>query len=403
MKRILIDATSTIESGFNTGIQRVVRNACQYISKYAGEENVEVGILVFDGENFILKNNLDSVLLTYKNTKRLSPLKRYISFKRHLRRVITKNLPAIQNGDVVWTPQEGDVLLLADATWNYQPWARVKEARYKNIKIVHIVYDLLPLKHPELFVPELVSAFKMWWEISNYYVDSYACISKCVAGDVREFIPKYNSRAQVQCFPMGSDIISNNTGAVKNFTSGYSDSQLYLMVGTMEPRKNHTFVLDAFDELWATGKSTARLLIIGRRGWHSELISKRILNHPEFGRLLFWLDDCNDDVLEGCYQISDVLIAASIDEGYGLPIIEAESRGLKVLASDIGVFREVANSSVEFFNLTNTEELVEKLSNSLYCSRPEEVISVEHMTWSNSGKVLYEILVNMGEQKATQE
>lgn len=393
MKRILIDATSTIESGFNTGIQRVVRNVCQYIAEYASEDNVEVRVLVFDGEHYKVIRDLDFSLAANSVPVWLGFIRRNLSrIKRRIRRVLfasNTNSPVVQNNDHIWDPEEGELLLLADATWNYQPWANVKEAKEKGIKIVHIVYDLLPLKYPELFVPELVSAFKMWWEISNYYVDSYVCISESVAGDVREFLPIYNSQTQIQCFPMGSDIISTKTSSINNFPSNSSENKLYLMVGTMEPRKNHKFVLEAFDELWAAGKSTARLLIIGRRGWHSELISKRIINHPEFGRLLFWLDDCSDEVLEDCYQIADFLIAASIDEGYGLPIIEAESRGLSVLASDIGVFREVANSSVEFFNLTNTEELVDRLNNP---AQAKKLNSVKRMTWSNSGKVLYERL-----------
>ena len=105
-----------------------------------------------------------------------------------------------------------------------------------------------------------------------------------------------------------------------------------------------------------------------------------------------WLDDCNDAELEICYQKADALIAASIDEGYGLPIIEAEMRGVPVLASDIKVFREVGNSDVQFFNLTDVGQLVDRLSMFNIKKKPAMSAESNRMTWQASGECLYSLI-----------
>ena len=135
------------------------------------------------------------------------------------------------------------------------------------------------------------------------------------------------------------------------------------MVGTLEPRKNHKFVLDVFDILWRNCPDI-NLIIVGRKGWLTDKISLRILNHPKYNQCLFWINTCDDEDLNLLYQHSDALIAASIDEGYGLPLIEAEARGINVIASNIDVFKEVrSRSSTVFFELNNQDSLKKILTN----------------------------------------
>lgn len=130
------------------------------------------------------------------------------------------------------------------------------------------------------------------------------------------------------------------------------------MVGTIEPRKGYDAALDAFDTLWQDNQDH-RLIIVGREGWqHLPLaqrvpvtsLVRRLQHHPErYGRLL-WLSSADDQALQGAYAQADCLLAASLGEGFGLPLIEAASRGLPVLARDIAVFREVAPPGTVFFN-----------------------------------------------------
>jgi glycosyltransferase involved in cell wall biosynthesis len=113
-----------------------------------------------------------------------------------------------------------------------------------------------------------------------------------------------------------------------------------LMVGTLEPKKGHQRVLDAMETLWAQG-DTRPLVIVGRAGWMCEPLLKRIRNSPHLGHRLFWLQDVSDEELAACYASAQALVFMSEAEGFGLPMIEAASRGCPVVVTDALWSREI--------------------------------------------------------------
>ena len=77
----------------------------------------------------------------------------------------------------------------------------------------------------------------------------------------------------------------------------------FLTVGTIEPRKGHAQVLDAFELLWKEGVD-ANLVIVGKQGWMVEALAKRLRSHPERNKCLFWLEGISDEYLENLYAAS---------------------------------------------------------------------------------------------------
>jgi len=120
------------------------------------------------------------------------------------------------------------------------------------------------------------------------------------------------------------------------------------MVGTVEPRKGVATVVEAMQRWWQAGGGHP-LVIAGRAGWMIHELEGRLRSHPELGRRLFWLEHVRDAQLSALYAHAEVLVMASHGEGYGLPVVEALSRGLPVLARDLPVFREIAGSAAGFF------------------------------------------------------
>lgn len=122
----------------------------------------------------------------------------------------------------------------------------------------------------------------------------------------------------------------------------------FLVVGTVEPRKAHRQVVDAFDLLWQSG-SDLNLVIVGKQGWMVDDLAERIRDHGEMGKRLFWLEEISDDALDRLYESSTCLLAPSYGEGFGLPLIEAAMKNLPILARDIPVFREVVGDHAAYF------------------------------------------------------
>lgn len=164
----------------------------------------------------------------------------------------------------------------------------------------------------------------------------------------------------------------------------------FLSVGTLEPRKGHAQVLDAFEQLWSCGVDI-NLVFVGKQGWKVEELIGRLQDHSEKGKHLFWFDGVNDQYLNKIYQSCSCLIAASEGEGFGLPLIEAAHHGIPIIARAIPVFREVAGTHAYYFEGQRPEDLVSAIEDWLKLATNFKQISSKAMpwlTWAQSAKQL---------------
>jgi alpha-1,2-rhamnosyltransferase len=171
----------------------------------------------------------------------------------------------------------------------------------------------------------------------------------------------FKNTPRIDSFRLGSQLDMHNRDAhirshVRKAVETTPSGHPYVVVGTVEPRKNHHCLLNAFDHFWNQGNAH-RLLIIGRRGWNSDGLEQRILQHPLFSKNLYWFPDLTDSELHYCYQHAKASIFASQAEGYGLPVVEGLQHGLPVIASGLAVHREIAGNHAAFFDPDRWEEL----------------------------------------------
>ena len=156
------------------------------------------------------------------------------------------------------------------------------------------------------------------------------------------------------------------------------------MVGTLEPRKGHSLVLDRFEELWDAG-SPARLIIAGRAPWPPLLA--RIRAHEELGDRLLYRDDVADRELAALYRGAVATISASAGEGFGLPVVESLSLGTPVIASDIPAHREVGGAHCRFFPPGDAPGLSAALREALAGALPRPA-GFRWPDWEESGREL---------------
>lgn len=118
----------------------------------------------------------------------------------------------------------------------------------------------------------------------------------------------------------------------------------FLMLGTIEPRKNHTLLLQVWRDLNAAfGPAAPCLVVVGQSGWLCDHIVEQLrLGGPSQTRVLYQ-PECSDAQLAAWLRDARALLFPSFVEGYGLPVVEALSHGVPVIASDLPVFRETAH------------------------------------------------------------
>lgn len=264
--------------------------------------------------------------------------------------------------------QTGDQLVLLDSSWHADIFPLAEKIKRQGLGIVSVIYDLIPLTHPQFCDAGLVKVFDHWFDWIARTADGFMAISKTISDQVDAEIQLRlgNDEAAKRWhgyFHLGSELDLSRADAKLQpaLQRMFSDpAPVYLMVSTIEPRKNHVYLLDAFELLWAQG-SNARLCIIGKIGWKCEALVERIKQHPQWGKRLFMFNRVNDKSLEYSYANARALVFPSYVEGFGLPLVEAMQRGLPAMASDIPVFREIGGDFMAYFDLAEPQSLAERV------------------------------------------
>ncbi|MBV4472678.1 glycosyltransferase family 4 protein [Pseudomonas botevensis] len=264
--------------------------------------------------------------------------------------------------------QSGDQLVLLDSSWHSDFFVQAERLKRDGVGIVAVIYDLIPLSHPQFYDTRLVQVFSEWFDWLSRTADGFMAISATVRDQLREELQRRIGLAQVEqrwfdYFHLGSELdLHNAEAAVEPALERLfgTPEPVFLMVSTIEPRKNHAYLLDAFERAWANG-SRARLCIAGRIGWKCDALLDRVRNHPELNRRLFMFNDLSDTSLEHAYAHASALVFPSFVEGFGLPLVEAMQRGLPAMGSDIAVFREIGGEFMAYFDLQDPQSLADLL------------------------------------------
>lgn len=401
MTRLLIECTNVFRNPrVNSGIQRVVRNIVRHLDSNADQAEC-IPVIFARGRLYrvtkLTPDPADEALLAraYELLERLNgafwraharyenhwPLTRVHNLRRVfyvLSRVL--NLPIalglrslrLLGFDPLLLRAEpfeahaGDQLVLLDSSWHEAHFGQIEQLKREGVGIVAVLYDLIPLVRPEFFDTRLSAVFNAWFDWIIHRANGYMAISRSVRDQLKlELASRLDSAAAEKpwygYFHLGSelDLIRGELAPPAELTRLFDAEQpVYLAVSTIEPRKNHSYLLDAFELLWAQ-QSPVRLCIIGRVGWKCDALIKRIEGHPEFGRRLFMFNQLDDAGLEYAYARAKALVSCSHDEGFGLPLVEAMQRGLPVMGSDIPVFHEVGGEYMAYFDLQAPQSLAD--------------------------------------------
>nr|WP_321269484.1 glycosyltransferase family 1 protein [uncultured Tolumonas sp.] len=372
---LLVDVTYLAESDAKTGIQRVVRSIVLEWGKFEQSEYIIRLVRLGDDGFYYYANEYE-----YKIWG--STLKRKAGYV---------------------APNKGDVFLGLDLTIDISEKARnlFEVWRERGVKISFVVYDLLPIEFPEFFALGIQAIFPKWIRFVIDNADRLICISKSTENSVRNYLTEHNVirslPIKLSHFSLGADF-----GEVySDYSNDYLPSELrtldlsktFLMVGTIEPRKGYYQVLEAFENI----NNDYKLIIVGKAGWCSDDVLKKLNYYNGQMENIFWLDDCDDELLSFLYKKCCALIVSSYGEGFGLPLIEAARMSMPIIARNLDVFKEIIDSEVFYFDNSKepriiTEAILEWIS--IYekskCGRVHYKFKCK--TWDESSTELYNSL-----------
>ena len=216
--------------------------------------------------------------------------------------------------------------------------------RKQKVKPVFFVHDLIPVTHPEY----------------------------CRAGERERHVVRMNNVLGLACGVITNSRATLNDLASFAESSGYTmppataallapgmqgispgnrpiAGSYFVILGTIEPRKNHWLLLHLWRGLVERlGESAPRLVVIGQRGWECENVVDLLERCERLKGFVIEKSGCPDAELVTYLHHAQALLFPSFAEGYGMPLVEALALGVPVIASDLAAFREVAADIPEY-------------------------------------------------------
>lgn len=215
----------------------------------------------------------------------------------------------------------------------------------KNISCVVTIHDLAwrRVSWTMPFYRRITEAVLM--PLALRRADLVIAVSQSTANDIAEFYPQYKSKIRV--VHLAGSMKAQYNLDVSITATQMPDRPYVLFVGTIEPRKNLKRLLDAFSKLPQELRESFCLVIVGGNGWGKMSIQDLIV---AFGleKSVLLLGHVNDNDLARIYKNAYILAMPSLYEGFGLPILEAQSFGVPVVTSDVSSMPEVAGDGAVY-------------------------------------------------------
>jgi glycosyltransferase involved in cell wall biosynthesis len=212
------------------------------------------------------------------------------------------------------------------------------QLRRQQVKPIFVLHDLIPLTHPEYCRPGEDGRHAI--RMSNLLATAAG-----VVANSRATLDDLSRYAGTRSVPMPPAVAAHLAAATlpAPHTTRPLAGPYFVMLGTIEPRKNHVMLL----QVWRTlsqrlGPAVPRLVVIGQRGWECENAVDLLERCAALQGSVMQRQSCTDGDLATWLHHAQALLFPSFAEGYGMPLAEALASGVPVIASDLPAFREIA-------------------------------------------------------------
>lgn len=364
---IIIDVTRVVRRSLKgktlTGIDRV---AMAYIQHY---RHTGRALVRWSGRSWVLSQAASKALFEWLIAPRS---------KLAVRIIIARGILSFST-----SRSEGNTFLVNTGHIGLGQTDYLRMIRKLNVKPIFFVHDLIAITYPEFCDPGEDARHK---EKMNY-------ILKIASGVIT------NSEATLQDLIQYSQLTGQAMPRAKTalLASGITegspqkrpiDKPYFVILSTIEPRKNHLLMLQIWRSLsQRLGERTPHLFLIGHRGWECENVLDMLERCQFLKGVVTEISYCTDADLLNYIHHSQALLTPSFIEGYGLPLIEALTLGVPVIASDLPVFREIAGDVPDYVDSLDGkrwEELIVEYTQPSSASRANQLMRIQHFknpTW----------------------
>ena len=211
---------------------------------------------------------------------------------------------------------------------------------------IFVISDLIPITHPEYCRPGERERHLMRMRVALSTGTGIVTISQ----DTLDVLQRFCTDEELKMPPAVASPLAPGLPDIESGPRPIA-RPYFVIIGTIEPRKNHWLLLQLWRQMVETmGNAAPRLVVIGQRGWECENVVDLLERCAQLKGVVIERPYCSDAELITWLHHAQALLFPSFAEGYGMPLTEALSIGVPVIASDLPVFRETSGDVPEYAN-----------------------------------------------------
>jgi glycosyltransferase involved in cell wall biosynthesis len=262
-----------------------------------------------------------------------------------------------------------------------------------------IVYDLIPLRFPHFVTPGYDTLIGDYFGELIWLADCAMCISDAAREEWMEFCKSFGVETiPSHAFSLGCDLPSQSAQALPGPLHG---KRFALYVSTIEPRKNHRILYEAWDRCIRIGTvdpERDRLVFVGRVGWAVDDLMREMAANPATRDTIIILNHVTDDMLARLYGECAFVVLPSFCEGYGLPVAEALGYGKPCISSSAGSLSEIGGDLVRRIDPKDTigwsDAIAHLMASPLELEDWSRRIKAEHrpVTWDDAARRFFGVI-----------
>lgn len=284
--------------------------------------------------------------------------------------------------DIRSQAQPGDILLVLGSPWfraDYGAFVAGLKAE-TGLKFGLLIYDIIPIIHPEWCDRYLVRLFSEWFVSTVPHADALFSISKATAVDVTRWAERepIALRGPVQPIPIGTGFSETKpVSADAPLPAGLVAGGYVLLVSTIEARKNHLLAFRIWRRLLAANPrdKVPVLVFAGRVGWLVSDLMQQIANANHLDGKLVIVGELDDAMLSTLYRGCRFTLFPSLYEGWGLPVSESLGYGKVCLAADRASVPEAGGEFCPYYDPDNLSDATAVVQRAL--DHPEWIAELE--------------------------
>lgn len=218
--------------------------------------------------------------------------------------------------------------------------------RTEQASFVCLVHDLIPIEFPEYARPNGAAVHRRRINTMAECAAGLIANSRATANSMERFLDDGHP-VPIRVAHLGCDPLPGGEEGRPPIPQPY-----FVMLGTIEPRKNHLLLLNLWRHMIETlgPERTPHLAIVGRRGWENENIIDMLDRCEAIRGHVHELAGLSDQSVNALLRHARALLLPSFAEGFGMPVTEALLAGTPVICSDLPALREAGGGVPDFLD-----------------------------------------------------